>query len=160
MFAREMHSDSSPDVKRSRGESGFIADFMRYAVCGVAAVAVDYSVFGALSRAFSWGAVAAQAVSRPCGGIVSFILNRQWTFRGRGSAAIHTQMIRFAAVWITMYGWSLLLVWMLNHLALDMGIGVTLSKWLAKMGGDGVAALTGFLLNRFWTFGGRRQSAQ
>lgn len=135
-----------------------MADFMRYAICGVVAVAVDYSVFGALTRAVSWGAVAAQSLSRPCGGIVSFILNRQWTFRGRGTAAIHVQMIRFAAVWLAMYGWSLLLVWILNHVALNMGIGDTLSKWLAKLGGDALAAVTGFLLNRFWTFGGTRKT--
>ena len=136
--------------------AGFIADFMRYALCGVVAVVADYSVFGVLTRAFGWSAVAAQSLSRPCGGVVSFILNRLWTFRGRGSAPIHTQMLRFAIVWLAMYGWSLLLVWTLNHLAANAGIGETLSKWLAKLGGDAIAALTGFLLNRFWTFGGKR----
>ncbi len=131
-------------------------DFMRYALCGVIAVAVDYGVFGVLTRALDWGAVAAQSVSRPCGGVVSFILNRLWTFRGRGSAAAHVQAVRFAIVWVAMYGWSLLLVWLFERLLLDAGMAPLIARWLAKLGGDGIAAVTGFTANRLWTFGGTR----
>ena len=154
-----MHADLPIAARARLRSAGFVMDFMRYALCGVIAVAVDYGVFGALTRALDWGAVAAQSVSRPCGGVVSFILNRMWTFRGRGSAAAHVQALRFALVWIAMYGWSLVLVWLFDRLLRDAGVGLFLARWLAKLGGDGIAALTGFTANRFWTFGGRRASA-
>ena len=141
-----------PAAGTSDGGPLWLRDLARYAACGMGAIIVDYATFGILCRGRALSPVLAQAVSRPCGGIVGFLLNRNWTFRGRNAHRMHVQFLRFTAVWIAMYGFSLALVWLLNRTFVDGELPAWAVKWISKIGADGVAALTGFLLNRFWTF--------
>ena len=120
-------------------------DFVRYGICGIGAVAADYATFGLLTRAAGWGPVAAQMLSRPAGGVVSFLANRFWTFRDRKGAALPVQFVRYAVVWTAAYGLSVAAVWAYSKLIPDQ-------PFAAKVLADGTVVLFSFLANRHWTF--------
>lgn len=130
----------------------FARDLYRYALCGAGAVAADYGAFGLLTREGGLPLPLAEAISRPCGGLVSFVLNRQWTFRDRRSRPLGAQMLRYAAVWSGMYLAAVALVGLFDLGLKNTSLGPEYARWAAKISADGAAAFAGFLLNRQWTF--------
>lgn len=136
-----------PDLRASLREHLRHAgrDFLHYSICGIGAVAADYAAFGLLNRGAGWGAVAAQLVSRPTGGVVSFLANRFWTFRHRQGAALPIQFARYAAVWIVAYALSVAAIW--GYLRILPGW-----PFAAKVLADGTVMIVTFLANRHWTF--------
>lgn len=144
-------------TKDGRRREGWWADLIRYGLCGVLALAADYVMFGLATR-WGWPMLPSAAVARSVGGVVSFALNRWWTFRHRGEAALPTLALRFGAVWIVMFVWAMILISTGHWVWFRVGVTDPWARWLGKVGGDGLAAFTGFLLNRHWTFRGRRAS--
>ena len=126
-----------------------IRDAIRYATCGAAAGLSDYGTFLLLTWAFDWGPVPAQAVCRVVGGLVGFVLNRQWTFRHRiGARPVYVQFLRYGTVWGLSY-----------ILALGATAGYAWlwhgRRWPAKLCADATVAVMTFLMQRHWTFAGR-----
>ncbi len=120
-------------------------DAARYALCGAAAGGADYATFLLLHHRAGWAVVAAQAVSRPVGGLVSFAANRLWTFRGRTRHRLHVQFTRYGVVWTLSYGLSLLAIAGFARLLPGHGL-------LAKVTADAAVGLLTFLAQRHWTF--------
>lgn len=123
-------------------------DFWRYAICGAVAVAVDYSIWWLLSVRAEWWTVAAQAISRPAGGLVSFAGNRLWTWRRRRAFSLGKQFARFWLVWAGLYVLAAAATWALSDVLPDEPRG----RFLAKALADGATALIGFLFQRTLTF--------
>ena len=67
-------------------------EFMRFCLVGAVNTGVDFTVFAVLSN-LGVLMLVAQCVSYTCGVLNSFLLNRTWTFRGRGQSS--GQLIRF-----------------------------------------------------------------
>ncbi len=123
-------------------------DFWRYAICGAAAVAADYTIWWLLNVRAEWWTVAAQAVSRPAGGLISFLGNRLWTWRRRREFTLGKQFRRFWIVWIGLFLLAAAAVWWLSSVFPDEPRG----RFFAKVLADGSAAFLGFLLQRTLTF--------
>ena len=118
-------------------------EFMRFCLVGAVNTGVDFMVFTVLSN-MGVLLLVAQCVSYTCGVLNSFLLNRTWTFRGRGQSS--GQLIRFLALnfgtlTIT-YG---LLVYFHNHLVWS----ILVSKLLAT----GVSLVLNFTGSRLLIFG-------
>jgi len=117
-------------------------EFMRFCLVGAVNTAVDFSVFTVLTN-MGVLLLVAQCVSYTCGVLNSFLLNRKWTFKGRGQSS--GQLIRFftlnlGTLAIT-YG---LLVYFHNQLAWPLLV----SKLVATV----VSLVINFGGSRIWVF--------
>lgn len=144
-------SDGSQEGSE-RPHPGVLREALRFSLCGLAVGASDYTTFFILRAGFDWSVLAAQSVCRPVGGLVSFVLNRAWTFRHRRGVSLHVQFGRFWVVWASAYVMALAFVWVYARLMPG-------HPTLAKVCADGTVAAVTFLLQRQWTFAkGRPES--
>ncbi len=75
-----------------------IRAFLRYNVVAIIATATDFSVFILLSNFLHIWYVTATFTSAVCGGIISFILNRNWTFMSK-EGKLSKQALKYILVW-------------------------------------------------------------
>jgi putative flippase GtrA len=75
---------------------GVLVQFLMFGTVGVAGFVADTATVYALRR--SLGLYGAGMVAYVVAASVTWILNRIWTFRGRGSGPVHHQWARFLAV--------------------------------------------------------------
>ncbi|MDR3583798.1 MAG: GtrA family protein [Desulfosporosinus sp.] len=117
-------------------------EFMRFCLVGAVNTGVDLTVFTVLSN-LGVLLLVAQCVSYTCGVLNSFLLNRTWTFRGRGQS--RGQLIRFLALNLgtlaTTYG---LLVYFHNHLAWPLLV--------CKLVATGASLGINYAGSRLWIF--------
>ncbi|MDZ4198909.1 MAG: GtrA family protein, partial [Kiritimatiellia bacterium] len=91
---------------------------------------------------------AAQAVSRTTGGMVSFTLNKLWTFENRDVRTMHLQMLRFITIWAVAYVSSTLLIEVYRGILGD----VRRVDFIAKLFAEGTLGLLSFFAQRYWAF--------
>lgn len=123
----------------------FARHVRRWMSVGTLSTIVDFSLLYLLTEYAGWSAVAATMVSRPCGGVVSFVFNKIWTFERREVRGTGGQALRYLCVWLSAYAMSTLLVWLFTGPA----------HWRplpAKMVAEPVVNSIGFLVLRHWTF--------
>lgn len=130
--------------------AAFLRHVRRYASVGVLSTATDFTVLVLLTRHGQWTPYAANLVSRPSGGLVSFVLNKLWTFERREVRGTGQQAVRYVVVWLSAYVASSVLVWVFSR---HCGLTALLSKIAAEI----VVCPTVFLIMRHWTF--KRQEA-
>ncbi|MBU4460677.1 MAG: GtrA family protein [Verrucomicrobia bacterium] len=121
-------------------------EIWRFAVCGLGAAAADIGAYSALTHFAGLHPLAANLISRPLGGLVSFTANRFWTFRHRPmEKSLPVQFGRYWIVWIAAYGLSELFLFLwLRVLPGDQ----TIAKLLA----EGCVGILSFLAQRLWTY--------
>lgn len=123
----------------------WVVQLVRFAISGFGAAVADLTVYVVLTR-LGWHPLSAHLVSRPVGGAVSFCANRWWTFHGRVFARrLGSQIWRYAAVWLTAYGTTELLIWL--YVQWIPGRPVTV-KLLAEM----TVGFVVFWVQRQWTY--------
>ncbi|HEY8911112.1 MAG TPA: GtrA family protein [Desulfosporosinus sp.] len=117
-------------------------EFMRFCLVGAINTGVDFTVFTVLSN-LGVLLLVAQCVSYTCGVLNSFLLNRTWTFRGRGQSS--GQLIRFLALNLgtlsVTYG---LLVYFRYHLVWPLLV--------CKLVATGASFGINYLGSRLWIF--------
>lgn len=124
----------------------WIDEIWRFGVCGLGAATVDVGLFHVLTRAADLHPLAANLISRPAGGLVSFVANRFWTFRRRPmEKPLQVQFGRYWIVWISAYGLSelLLFLWLL---------ALPGDHTIAKLLAEGCVGLLSFVAQRLWTY--------
>ncbi len=72
--------------------------FLRYNVVAIIATATDFSIFILLSNFTQIWYVTATFASAVCGGIVSFILNRNWAFMSK-DGKLSNQALKYILIW-------------------------------------------------------------
>ena len=92
-----------------------IAIFARYNVVALTATAIDFLLLIFLTEVVGLWYLFSAITGSVAGGVVAFILERNWTFQKR-EGAIKTQIFRFTWIWIT----SLLLNIGLLYLMVDI----------------------------------------
>ncbi len=127
--------------------AGISLQFRNFFIVGIAAAIAHYSVLVGLVEGFGWGKVLATLLGYLCGGLVSYWLNRRFTYQ---SARPHSEA-----------GWRFALV-------AGIGFGLTgaLMHWLHGIWGwpylvaqvliTGIVLIWSFIANRLWTFGGAK----
>lgn len=118
-----------------------------FVVIGGAQLLLDWLCFVLLS-AVGIPVVPANVAGRAAGAALGFWLNGAYTFADPdGSCKLgRTQLLKFFAGWGLVAALSTLFVWMLAHLH-----GLQLA-WIGKPVVDGVLAVFGFLLSKYWIF--------
>lgn len=115
---------------------------VRYAAVGVLNTAVGYGViFGAML--FGIGHVAANMIGYGCGFILSFSLNRRWTFRS--NAELGRSFPRFALVTAAAYCSNLAAV----RIAIE---GMGINPYFGQLTGFGPYFLVGYVGSKYFAF--------
>ena len=117
--------------------------FLRYAGAGIAGTALHYVVLVALVQLAGLGAVVASTLGAIAGALVNYRLNHQFTF---ASDKTHGHALpRFLVVAVAGIA--------LNALVLATMLALVTPHYLvAQVAATGVVLVTGFLVNRAWTF--------
>jgi putative flippase GtrA len=82
--------------------------FTKYGAAAAASAASDWVLFTALLLAFD-APLAAQGAGRLFGGVVSFVLNKFWSFESRDRTRLSSESRRFLMLFAASYGLSLTL---------------------------------------------------
>jgi putative flippase GtrA len=117
--------------------------FAKYLTVALLSAASDWVVFATLFAAFGW-TIMAQATSRIMGGLVSFGVNKYWSFQSYQHKRALNEAWRFALLFVASYGISLSLFSALTFL--DVG------PYWAKLITDTACFLFNFLMMRFWVY--------
>lgn len=124
-----------------------VRQFIKFSMVGVVNTTTDFFIYFTLTRLWDFWLeryLAAAFLAFVTANIVSFILNRRWTFRTE-RARIHLQYSKFFL--ISLVGLSLTLMFM--YLAVDrLGIWDVIAKPIVVF----VVSLWNFGANKFWTF--------
>lgn len=117
--------------------------FAKYVAVALLSAASDWMVFATLFAAFGW-TIMAQATSRIVGGLISFGINKYWSFQSyHHKQALH-EAWRFIVLFIASYSLSLSLFSALTFF--DVG------PYWAKLITDTSCFLFNFLVMRFWVY--------
>ena len=117
--------------------------FMKYATVALLSAASDWVVFTALFAAFGWP-VMAQGTSRIVGGVVSFAVNKYWSFESRRHERTLIEARRFLVLFVISYVVSLSLFSALTY-------GGVWPYW-AKLITDTSCFFFNFVMMRFWVY--------
>lgn len=119
--------------------------FLRYALVGIAAAIGHYGTLIGLVATGAAGAVAASLAGFVVGGVISYVLNRRFTFESDKSHA--GAVPRFAAIAVAAFLMTGALMWAFTTFT-------PLHYLLAQLVTTGIVLVWTFFANRFWTFGG------
>ena len=119
--------------------------YARYLTVGAIAATADLVTYHVLTGHMEWHPLTANLVTRPMGGIISFTLNKFWTFRNRGKSKTSVQFAKFWTVWLITYAMSSTMVGVYDAL-------LTLSDFWTKIAAEGSVGVLSYLMQRFWTF--------
>ncbi len=118
--------------------------FGKFVLSGGASAGTDLGLY-ALFIMLGVHPLAANPITRSAGGLVSFLLNRHWTFAHRHSKDIHIHFMKFWITWGVAFFLSEGLIWLFHS---RCAIGPMLTKIFA----EGLTGLLVFLTHRHWTF--------
>ncbi|MEI6168471.1 MAG: GtrA family protein [bacterium] len=145
----------------------WLVQIKKYATVGIGSAITDLSIYGSLVHFAGFSPEAANLISRPCGGLVSFTFNKIWTFDRSTISGTHREFIRFGIVWVASYCASILLVWLFHQFFIRnpglpaglseivqhlSGYTLNLETVLPKLFAEGLVCTGIFLSHRFWTF--------
>lgn len=119
--------------------------FLRYALVGIAAAIGHYGTLIGLVETGAAGAVAASLAGFVVGGVISYVLNRRFTFESDKSHA--GAVPRFAVIAVAAFLMTGALMWAFTTFT-------PLHYLLAQLVTTGIVLVWTFFANRFWTFGG------
>jgi putative flippase GtrA len=129
---------------RCTGSTGVMARLFAYSAVGVLNTFTDFLVFVLLTSGFGYHSVPANVVSYSAGAMLSFIMNRKFTFRSSFyTLDLKRQFIRFCAVNLLSLGMSTALVYLLSQ---------SMAPALAKILSVPFVLMWGFLAVRTFVF--------
>lgn len=123
---------------------------LRFTLVGLLNTGLGYAVIFACMGWLGWNPFASNVAGYAVGMLVSFTLNRQFTFRSTGDA--RREGARFLLIFLLAYLANLIVLWLLvRWLQLD----VVVSQVLAGVVYFGMS----FVLNKYYVFADRSRSA-
>jgi putative flippase GtrA len=125
-----------------------VKQFSKYGGVAAGSAFFDYTVFTALL--FSGvGAVPAQMVARIAGGVLSFIVNKYWSFGNKKIGGLKTEGRRFLVLYIFSYFLSLAILYLLIE-------QFEIKPYPAKISADITCFVVNFLVMRGYVFSDNR----
>ncbi|WP_443080973.1 GtrA family protein [Uliginosibacterium sp. H1] len=123
--------------------SASLWQFLRYVLVGFLNTAVGYSVIFGLMYGAGWSPESSNLAGYLVGMVVSFTVNRRFTFRSNG--AWRSQFVRFLVVFVVAYLSNLLIL-----VALVRVLGV--HEAVSQIVSGGVYVVSAFLMNKCFVF--------
>jgi putative flippase GtrA len=124
--------------------------FMKYVTVALISAASDWIVFAGLFALFG-RPIAAQATSRIVGGVVSFAINKYWSFESREHKRTLIEAWRFIVLFGASYILSLALFSFMTWVAVH--------PYVAKLLADSACFIFNFMVMRLWVYRRRRPGA-
>lgn len=118
--------------------------FFRFVIVGISNTLIGISIIYIAWRFLGWGDLASNLTGYAIGFAWSYLLNRQWTFRHRGS--VGRSLGRFMLVCAGAYAVNLLVLFALRH-----SLGA--ESFLPHIAGMVVYTVVSYLGSRFFAFG-------
>lgn len=118
---------------------------LRFVTVGAIAGGTDLAVNALLTEVFGFDPLHANPISRPLGGLVSFTLNKFWTFENRDLSTTHHQFLRYALIWMVSFTGSQCLVGFFSRV-MDLAAVPT------KLAAEGTVGIFSFLSQKLWAF--------
>ncbi len=129
-------------------KTSLLLQLRRYVTVGAGSAITDLCVYALLTRGMAMDPLVANLISRPAGGVFSFVCNNLYTFKQTKVSGTPRELVRFGIIWLAAYAASEGLVWVFhNHL--HWGPFVT------KVCAEGIVCSFVFLAHRYWTFRAR-----
>lgn len=125
-----------------------LTQIRRFVTVGAGSVLTDFCVYGFLTRGLDINPLVANLISRPLGGLFSFVCNKLWTFQRQRVAGTSRELFRFWVIWVLAYAASEGLVWVFYG-------GFRMGAFAAKFCAEALLCVAVFLTHRYWTFRGR-----
>lgn len=136
-------TDPAPSPAASRGVAHFLRQFVAFFGVGVIAAIVHYGLLYLLVEAFFYDPVSAALAGYVAGGLVSYVLNRLYTYEAqRGHLEAGWRFGVVAAI-------GFVLTWLL------MGLFHTRLGWhylLAQVATTGIVLVWSFVAHKYWSF--------
>lgn len=136
-------TDPAPSPAASRGVAHFLRQFVAFFGVGVIAAIVHYGLLYLLVEAFFYDPVSAALAGYVAGGLVSYVLNRLYTYEAqRGHLEAGWRFGVVAAI-------GFVLTWLL------MGLFHTRLGWhylLAQLATTGIVLVWSFVAHKYWSF--------
>lgn len=123
-----------------------VHEFLRFALIGGVATAIQYATLVFLVQADLAGAVLASGIGFVLSALANYALNRRFTFQSRRAHA--EAMPRFAAVALAGLAINTSLIWLFH-------VPVGLHYLVAQILATGGTLLWNYSVNRVWTFSTR-----
>ena len=127
-----------------------VIQFVKYSTVALLSALSDWIVFVGILALFG-SPIGAQAISRIVGGVVSFAINKYWSFESCRRDRTLIEAWRFIVLFGISYTFSLALF------ALVTWVG--LHPYIAKLLSDSVCFIFNFLMMRFWVYRLRHSGA-
>lgn len=118
------------------------AKLLRFLMVGVANTMLGLGVIWFSMYVLGLGIVSANAIGYGCGIVLSFFLNRNWTFNHSGSQM--PALLRFLAVTAVAYGTNLVVVVNVRHLGIN--------GYMSQLSGAPFYTAVGYLGSRLFAF--------
>ncbi len=152
-------------VKELHSRNAGIYQFFKFAVTGTIGAAFDFGIFAILHSYFGWHYLRANFVSVFIAICVTFLFNKFWTFRAKGTEDLRRQTFKFFVVATANYFLQQLLLFLfVSYLPLEAIFGkVTqadiedfsnIKALICKALAIFIVMFSNFFLNKFWTFKG------
>lgn len=132
------------DARRAYAASA-VRQLAKFASCGGVSAATDIGTYSLIVHVIGMHPLVANPISRSLGGLVSFLLNRHWTFKETRAGRFHMHFAKFWIVWLGAMGLSETLIWILHSLS---GVGPVWAKLIA----EGITGIIVFFVHRHWTY--------
>ena len=136
-------TDPAPPSAASRGVAHFLRQFVAFFGVGVIAAIVHYGLLYLLVEAFFYDPVSAALAGYVAGGLVSYVLNRLYTYEAqRGHLEAGWRFGVVACI-------GFVLTWLL------MGLFHTRLGWhylLAQVATTGIVLVWSFVAHKYWSF--------
>lgn len=124
--------------------------FLRFATVGVINTLIGYAVIFTCMYGLGQDPVLSNVFGYVVGLVISFVLNRSYTFRSKAAAA--PQALRFAVFFVIAYLVNLgILIWMTRHL----GVGSAIAQIVA----GAAYFIVFFILSKCFVFAGEGRNA-
>ena len=127
-----------------------VIQFVKYSTVALLSALSDWIVFVGILALFG-SPIGAQAISRIVGGVVSFAINKYWSFESRQRDRTLIQAWRFILLFGISYTFSLALFAFVTWLGLH--------PYVAKLLSDSACFLFNFLMMRLWVYRHRHSGA-
>lgn len=130
----------SPTAEGQRPRLGLTTQLTRFVLVGGVAAVVDYGSYQALLATGLWIHLA-KALAFVAGTVTAYLINRRWTFQGRGGG------LQFASV-MTLYGITFAVQVGMNAVMLALLPAMTGEITLAFVVAQGTATCINFVVQR------------
>jgi putative flippase GtrA len=139
---------NAPLPPRSHSAKLLAREGVGYIVVGLIQLVLDWGVF-VLLTALGISVTTSNLTGRASGAILGFWLNATYTFRGSAEGELPrrwSNVVKFLVGWVVTSLLSTLMVGAVDH-----AVGLRWA-WVAKPMIDGVLAVLGFALSKYWIF--------